>query len=644
MPSRWSRCRPILVVAVLALVAAGCSSNDKDGASPTTTSAPTGSGWTVLSYSIADTNLEPFMMEDIDEMSDVGTQDGLNIVALVDRAADYSSDPVVGIEDWVGGKLLEIDPKGTARELNDLGAIDTGDPKVLADFISTGIRKYPAAHYALVISDHGASWPGVGGDESADGDGLTLEEIDAAIGDGLSVAGVDRLDLLGFDACLMSTYEVASTMAPHADRMLASQELEPGHGWNYTALQVLADDPDTTVDELGRALITGFEEQAKVEGTADQITLALTDLTKMDAVDEALATFGAALAERSADVAPIVGRSLAGNLGFGRSPDPSEDTFMTDLAGLAAQIGTDALDVSDQADTLIRAINDAVVDRVKDQGIQGATGLSIYFPPKEWFSSDYVDIRTAASWNDYLASYYAAGDAIPEDEEPEFTNPDDTAETSFDDGGLVIAGTFDLAAEDNLAEAFIDYGLVNDDGSIEYIGEEQATITDNGSGRVEGFYDLTLLTISDGEDTAHAYLSLTQDEGSSTFTVDVPMAYYAPDDVDGETYQDVLLELTVEEESGDVLDETYYAYDKELGTYGELDADPDGIIVPETLSIDADGNEVWTPTTDVGLFADIPRLEYDLEPLERGTVLYIELTVSDFGDNSDTVSATVEIP
>src|SRR3546814_14640987 len=106
----------------------------------------------------------------------------------------------------------------------------------------------------------------------------------------------------------------------------------------------------------------------------------------MPALDEALCTFGAALAERGATFAPVIGRTLAKNLGFGRSPDPSQDTYMTDLGLLASQIGIEALDVSDEADALVRAINDSIVDKVEGPAMAGATGLSIYFPPAHSFS------------------------------------------------------------------------------------------------------------------------------------------------------------------------------------------------------------------------------------------------------------------
>src|SRR5690606_34710951 len=131
------------------------------------------------------------------------------------------------------------------------------------------VDQFPADKYALIVSDHGASWPGIGGDESHDEDHLTLAEIADGIAAGLDAVGLDRLDLLGFDACLMATHEVAVAMAPVAERLLASQELEPGHGWDYRALEAAVG--GSTTDALGVALIDAFAEQARDEGTETEI-------------------------------------------------------------------------------------------------------------------------------------------------------------------------------------------------------------------------------------------------------------------------------------------------------------------------------------------------------------------------------------
>ncbi|WP_241982042.1 clostripain-related cysteine peptidase [Cryobacterium ruanii] len=622
-----------LLFGVLLLGASACSFEADADAS----SAGAGS-WTVLTYSIADTDLEPYMMVDVDEMGQVGSSENLSIVALVDRAADYSSDPVLGLDDWTGGKLLEIN-EGSATEVEDLGDVNTGDPAVLAEFVRRGIEEYPADNYALIISDHGASWPGVGGDESSDNDSLSLAEIDTALATGLNAVGVDKLDLLGFDACLMATYEVASTLAPRADLLLASQELEPGHGWDYTALDAAS--VPVNGQTLGSALLAGFAAQAADEGNESGITLSLVDLTRMTAVDDALATFSAALVDRAAAVAPVVGVSLAGTLGFGRSPDPLEDTHMTDLGILAGEIGVEALDVSDAADDLVRVINDAVLDKVDGLATLGATGLSIYFPPQqEYFSADYLSLDPTGGWSDFLSSYYAAGASIPAGERAQFTATE--GEVSFADDGLYISGPF--ASAENLAKASIRYGLIEADGSITFLGQEEASFSSDGSGVAEGFFDLTTLQISDDEDTVNAYLQLDTDEDAGVTTINVPMAYYSPEDLDGETYQDVLLTITTDAETQDVLTETYYAFNADLGTYGELTADPAGIIVPEVLNVLADGSEEWLATSDYGLYADLPYLQYDFVALESGTELYIELGVVDYGGNTSTVSARVTVP
>ena len=604
---------------------------------------PHSEGWTLLYYGIADTDLEPFLMGDLAELGAVGTGAGVNIVSLLDRSPEYSDEPVLDMGDWSGAKLVEIG-QGTGTELLDLGDTNTGDPQTLADFIATGVANYPAEHYALVLSDHGAAWPGVGPDESSGYDVMDVPELYAGIQAGLAGAGIDQVDLLGFDACLMATYEVASTLAPLARRLLASQELEPGHGWDYTSFQILNDDPSTDVDTLGAALVDGFAAQAGEWGTTTEITLSLVDLEQLPAVDAAVAGFTAALGERAGLLGAMIGQTRAATLSFGRSPDPEMDTHMTDLGILASRIGVEALDVSDQADALVRAINDAVVYKVEGQATQGATGLSVYFPPQlEYFSQSYTYLPGSYHWSQFLEAYYGAGAAIPEDEQPKFLNADGAAEVGFDDYGLWITGTFDSAAADNVSEAWIEYGIVDADGTVTYIGQEEAEIADDGSGLVTGAYDLTALQLTDGVDSALAYLELVWDDAAGIGTIDIPMAY-APPGAEPEDYEDLLLEVTYDAESLDVISETYYTYDATAGTFGELTADPTGLLFPQLYVENAAGEAGWVPTTDVGLWADLPNLLYEFPDLDPGTTLYVKLVVTDFGGNSDFVSAVVEIP
>jgi hypothetical protein len=542
---------------------------------------------------------------------------------------------VLGLPPWSGAKYIEIG-QNQATVLEDMGDINTGDPNVLADFIARATFDYPADHYALIISDHGASWPGVGADESFGNDSLSLAELDAALGAGLTAANLDKLDLLGFDACLMATYEVASTLQDRADRLVASQELEPGHGWDYRALDSIADDGTATVDELGSAIIDGFEAQAQDEGTDVDITLAMIDLTKMSAVDDALNAFTDVLIERASAVGPVVGRTLASTLGFGQSPDPSQDTHMADLASLTSEIGVQLLFASPAADNVTRAINDAVIDRVSGQATQGATGLSIYFPPTvDYFNPEYRDLPNTGGWMEFLTTYYAEGQDIAQ--QPELGNADIT----FGPNGVTISGAFDITTGSTLSEAYIRYGVVGSDGSITFLGEQDATIPEGTTGTAFGTYDLTSLELTDGQDTVTGYLSLFGNTGGDLITAEIPLAYYSPD---GQSSGDVTLSVTIDPNSGEVLSSTYYEYDPELGTYGEFTPEPDWIIVPVVLNVLADGTEQWQLTSDVGLYADPAGLVLNSVPLPSGTSVYLELVVVDFGGNTASVSGTATVP
>ena len=635
--------RAAMVGLVIVLLAGACSSTE--GAS--TSDAPTPNGqapddgtWTILQYSMADNNLEEFMMADLEELAEVGSEDGPNIVALVDRSEEESEVALGDQGDWAGGRILRLG-NGEFSTLSELGDVNTGDPALLADFISEAIQENPADHYGLVISDHGASWPGIGPDDSFD-DSLELAELQTALSDGLDDAGIERLDVLGFDACLMASYEVASAMAPFADRMIASEQLEPGHGWDYRSFQVLADEDDVDADAFGRAVIEGFADQAIDSDTEQDITLSLLDLTKMGALDQAIGDFAGALTERGAGVAPVVGRQRASSLEFGRSPDESESSHVVDLRMLVSQIGVESLDLSEFTDEVEKSMNDVVVQSIDSPANLGASGMTIYFPPaSDYYDAGYEDAPSTGPWAAFLDSYYSSGSEIPDPDQARFADAE--PEVFFDDDGVNIQAEIESSTMANVADAFIRYGVADGDGTVTYLGEEPATSFDDGT--AQGTYDLTELIISDGEDEARAYVDLQFEEDDEVGTIDVPIAYYGPDEeAGGSDYQDALLSITFETESGDVLQETYYSYNEDTGGYGELQTSPEGIVVPEVLVLDDEGGETWEPTSDVGVFADLPSLSYELRPLAAGTLLQIELGVTDFGNNDDVVSAEVELP
>src|SRR3954471_16424282 len=92
--------------AILLLAAfSGGGSDTKDEADSPGHTGREGTGWTVLHYSMADTNLEPFMATDVNELGAVGSNDNLHIRELMDRSAEYGDDPVLDQGAWVGARV-----------------------------------------------------------------------------------------------------------------------------------------------------------------------------------------------------------------------------------------------------------------------------------------------------------------------------------------------------------------------------------------------------------------------------------------------------------------------------------------------------------------------------------------------------------
>ena len=109
--------------------------------------------WTALVYLAGDngrflSSLEGEGVSDLLEMKDVGSSDTLDIVAQFDAMTDHASRRYHISK---GGRL--------AHDLVlDLGDTNSGDAQVLLDFITWGVRAYPAQHYLLVLWNHGSGW------------------------------------------------------------------------------------------------------------------------------------------------------------------------------------------------------------------------------------------------------------------------------------------------------------------------------------------------------------------------------------------------------------------------------------------------------------------------------------------------------
>jgi hypothetical protein len=317
--------------------------------------------------------------EDLNEMMKADSTGAVNIIVETGGTLAWAND----IVDPEKNQRWLVEQEGLVEIGGELGKRNMGESKTLSDFLTWGIEHYPAKQYALIFWDHGAgSVYGFGADEHFLWDSLTLDEIQVAMETTKQAANVP-FELIGFDACLMAGLEVAAMLDPYANYLVASEELVPGHGWDYTAiLNAVAGNPSITGDQLGKAVIDGFEAQAAKLGTSSQITLSVIDLSQVEAVEHALNLLVVRMiidVEKNGQfnaISKARGRTEEyGSIGW-----YADYTDMIDLGHFAMQVSSM---YPSETRRLIRTIDTAVVHNTNSIIAPNARGLSIYFPYRD---------------------------------------------------------------------------------------------------------------------------------------------------------------------------------------------------------------------------------------------------------------------
>ncbi len=268
--------------------------------------------WSVLVYMAGDDRnprgIEYAIAQDLAEIKQVGSTDAVHFLVQTDDATGTAS---------YRYRLR----KGTALASDRLerfnGDLNTGSTKTLVDFVQWAHYLFPAERTALVLWGHGsghddqnvyrairgsvtprtaarlaqrrlgffsgtrrsllAQGPtrGYGYDDTA-GDFLDNAELRTALLQVRAILG-RKLDLLGFDACLMAMIEVAYQIHDVADILVASERAEPGDGWWYSrAFRGLHDNPGTPAHALAREIVAAYRRCY-----ANDMTLSAIDLAKI---------------------------------------------------------------------------------------------------------------------------------------------------------------------------------------------------------------------------------------------------------------------------------------------------------------------------------------------------------------------------
>ena len=314
---------------------------------------------------------------DITELLEVQLPENIKVVIQTGGAAVWQNDIMSAdslgryVYDSEGLKSIETQPSASM-----------GSAETLSSFLDFAKTNYPATHTAFVFWNHGGgSVAGAAFDELYNYDSLTLDEMYAAFSANYELSEENQpFDLIGFDTCLMATVDTAYTFSDIGKYLVASQELEPGNGWLYSGwVGALAQNPDMTAAELGQAICDSYMEGCVAVGTQDNITLSMTNLSKVGQLVAAYDNFGKeALAYACADPSFFseFSRIALTTENFGGNTKEQGFTNMADMGGLAYK-SSDIL--TDTSSTLLTALSDCVEYMVVGQYRAESTGLSCYY-------------------------------------------------------------------------------------------------------------------------------------------------------------------------------------------------------------------------------------------------------------------------
>ena len=159
--------------------------------------------------------------------------------------------------------------------------VNMGLSSSLEAFLLWGEENYPAEHRSVIFWDHGGgSMKGVCNDEQFYNDSLSLPEMQSAFASAYEKSE-RKYEFVGFDACLMATYDMACVLKPYANYMIASEELEPSSGWDYkTLISRLG------ADSFYTDVLNAYAEKQSAKAT---YTLSAIDLSKMVRADDVVA-------------------------------------------------------------------------------------------------------------------------------------------------------------------------------------------------------------------------------------------------------------------------------------------------------------------------------------------------------------------
>ncbi|MBE9467988.1 MAG: T9SS type A sorting domain-containing protein [Bacteroidetes bacterium] len=359
--------------------------------------------WTYMLYLYEDgTDLDG--SADINEWEVNGSiEDHVNYILLYDAQND-AKDGIYYVQKDQEGDNATIVSQIVSTELGT--DPNMNDWHTLRDFMMWTKNNYPAQHYGLAVWDHGSGifksqitkdiTKGCVGS-------MKLWEMDNALDEFTFLIG-RKIDIVGFDVCLLGQIETVYQLKDYADYVIASEKTEPGDGWDYeNGFSELTLNSNLSASQLATNIVDAY-----ISSYSSDVTQAATSTAALESdLIPALNAFSNQL------IFYLFAYKTQIKNARDNAWNSTYNATHKDLGDFALNIKNTASlpqNLKDAAQGVLDAISIAVIAE-GHIGNAGATGLRVWMT--EYFNNEgaskslYMDslIFSETNWDEYLANY-----------------------------------------------------------------------------------------------------------------------------------------------------------------------------------------------------------------------------------------------
>ena len=346
----------------------------------------------MLVYLVA-SDLEVPAVNDLENMVKAPSSPDVEVIVQIGGGATPGAYPGIDMQKTQRYRLVPAQPSQAGNEVVGNGwklerlpqaqqpaQVAMNVSSTLQDFIEWGTKSYPAEQFHLALWNHGGGpVHGFGFDKALGaGQGMTVADITLAIRN----AGV-HFEMVGFDACLMASLEVAAALQPYANYLVASEEVTMGWDWSAVVGHMVSQ-PLASGHSLGQAIVESYKPfwRTNMYGKVDFTAYAVTDLRAVPALVQALESAFSEL-QRQLDT-----RGIEAWTGIAAARHAAED-FQSGLFVFGAYDLVDVFSFMEKlaqrgwiSNDAMHAIESAHMQAVlvNDGGEDEAHGLMMYFP------------------------------------------------------------------------------------------------------------------------------------------------------------------------------------------------------------------------------------------------------------------------